>query len=171
MTARFDAIAESWAAFFEAEQDGLTAYATALVGSIEDARDLIQDVMVRLVSERRSVESARVYVLRCLRNGAIDRIRRRRREGREATLLAGAEFIDTTAAVVELRETAERVRQALAELTSAQREVIVLRMYAGRTLRESAEILDQPMGTVASHYARGIEKLRSLLSKELNHEA
>lgn len=168
---RINGSGEQWAAFFEAEHRALTAYAVALIGSHEDARDLIQDVLVRLVQDRRPVACGRTFVLRCIRNGAIDLLRRRGR-GRDASALtAGVSYIDVTAASVDGREMAERVRRALEALTTDQREVIALRIHAGQTLREVASILDMPIGTVASHYARGIDRLRSLLNCEVEHEA
>lgn len=47
------------------------------------------------------------------------------------------------------------VQSALKTLTAAQRAVLVLHFQHGLVLREAAEILELPMGTVASHLARG----------------
>ena len=47
------------------------------------------------------------------------------------------------------------VQSALKTITAAQRAVLVLHFEHGLVLREVAEILELPMGTVASHLARG----------------
>lgn len=130
---------------------------------------MIQDVLVRLVQDQRSVACGRTFVLRCIRNGAVDLLRRRGRDA--STPVVGASYIDVTAESVQERELAERVRKALDGLTADQREVIALRIHAAQTLREVASILDMPIGTAASHYARGIDRLRSLLNCEVEHEA
>ncbi len=66
-------------------------------------------------------------------------------------------------------EQIDRVRDALAGLSSAQREVIVLRIYSGLTFKETAQVLDEPIGTVTSRYARGLAELRTALEPETNH--
>ena len=47
------------------------------------------------------------------------------------------------------------VQSALKTLTAAQRAVLVLVYEHGLVLREVADVLELPMGTVASHLARG----------------
>lgn len=67
--------------------------------------------------------------------------------------------------MVERQETQEVVQQAIAKLPIAHRTVVVLFYLEGLSLREIAEVLEIPEGTVKSrlHYAR--ESLRGLLSE------
>ncbi|MEL6673992.1 MAG: RNA polymerase sigma factor [Bacteroidota bacterium] len=60
----------------------------------------------------------------------------------------------------------ELVQQALARISPEFRSVVVLRMLKGYSTRETAEILQLPQGTVLSRLARGMEKLRIILSAE-----
>ena len=55
---------------------------------------------------------------------------------------------------------------ALDQLSLEQREVVLLVGLEGLTYRESAEILDVPLGTVMSRLARGRERLRNLMEGE-----
>jgi RNA polymerase sigma-70 factor (ECF subfamily) len=55
-------------------------------------------------------------------------------------------------------------RQKISQLPLKYQEVIALRFFAGKSLREIAEILDKPEGTVKSLLHRGIEKLRALFN-------
>ena len=52
------------------------------------------------------------------------------------------------------------VRQLLAGLPRRQRAVLVLRYYADLSVREVAEVLDIPEGTVKTHTSRGLKVLR-----------
>jgi RNA polymerase sigma-70 factor (ECF subfamily) len=52
------------------------------------------------------------------------------------------------------------VRSELAALPHSQREVIVLRYFAGLSDSQIALELDQPIGTVKSHLRRGLEQMR-----------
>lgn len=155
-----------WAVFFVRHRAALTTYALALTGNEADAEDLIQDVLVRMIRERREPEHARAYVMRCMRNRLIDL--HRSRAGRQRTT-DGVAFLDTDSDDLLERERVERIRAALSSLSDEQREVIVLKTYCEMTLGEIAEILDQPPGTTASHYRRGIERLRDIYRVEVDH--
>ena len=159
-----------WTDFLRRHHAALTAYAVSLTGNLDDARELIQEVLCRLVVERRSMRSAKPFVMRCLRNLAIDRHRATARRGNGAMpAMSGTAFLDPAVGDAEQRETTERIRAALDRLPEARREAIVLRVYGGLTIRETSEVLGRPIGTVASDYARGIDALRSLSEEQIDH--
>jgi RNA polymerase sigma-70 factor (ECF subfamily) len=159
---------EAWAEFYLANRRALTTYALSLVGNPADAQDLIQDALMRMVRQHRPLRDARAYVMRGLRNLAIDRRRRFAAHPAQTPLEdEGLAFIDVDAAAD--REAVERVRSALRRLPDQRREVIVLKVYAGLTFGEIAEVLSIPPGTAASHYARGLDELRALLVTEPHH--
>ena len=58
------------------------------------------------------------------------------------------------------RESADRVRDAIASLPEPLRVVVVLREYEGLKFREIAEVLDTPEGTVKSRMTDALEQLR-----------
>jgi RNA polymerase sigma-70 factor (ECF subfamily) len=62
-----------------------------------------------------------------------------------------------------LRQSSSRVRDALAELTPSQREVLELAYYRDLTQPEIAETLALPLGTVKTHARRGLQAMRRLL--------
>ena len=155
-----------WAAFYRAHRDGLAAYARALSSNAADAQDLIQDVLVRMVRQGQPTTGARPLVFRAMRNLAIDRHRRRRLESETLPLIRLQFELPTDGADAA---SLEAMRRALEQLTDAQREVIVLRTYAGLTFEEVSEATARPIGTVASQYARGIEALRTILAPEKHY--
>jgi len=124
----------------------LGAYALSLTGDEADAEDLIQDVLVRMVRERREVDNVRAYVMRCMKNRSID-LWRGPAGGRGRIPAGGVGFLDVDRDDLGERERVEQVRAALIRLSDEQREVIVLKKYCDMTFGEIAEILDQPPGT------------------------
>ncbi len=58
------------------------------------------------------------------------------------------------------KEKARRVKEALACLTEAQREVLILSRYQGLKYEEIAKILKCRVGTVKARVFRAVEKLR-----------
>ncbi|MGD8451479.1 MAG: sigma-70 family RNA polymerase sigma factor [Phycisphaerae bacterium] len=159
--------AEAWAAFYQRNRAALHAYALSLAPTEADAHDLLQDVLVQLVRRQPAADNPRAYVLRCLRHLAIDR---RRAAGRrpEAVTLAQAPPL---LAVPDdrLAERQRRLRDALLSLPDVRREIIVLKTYAELTFEEIATVLERPLGTVTSEYARGLQMLRVRLLPEEEH--
>lgn len=157
-----------WAAFFAEHERLLTAYATNLVGHSEDARDLIQDVMVNLVRSGAAPTDRRQFAIKAIRNRAIDLLRSKaaRRACIERRITGAAVLIEPDRAAGDTAGKAEKVERLLALLSSSQREVVVLRLYASFSFSEIAGILEKPLGTITSLYARSLERMRQACRKE-----
>lgn len=123
------------------------------------AEEVVQDAFLQLMSQRRSPENVKAWLFATVRNAAISEIRSQQRRRRHAEQAAGDrpewfssrpdELIDAAAA-----------QQALTALPTEQREVIVLRIWAGMTLQEISEITNQPVSTLFSRYKAGLAELR-----------
>jgi len=104
----------------------------------------------------RQEEYFTTWMTRILINVCRDELKRRRREG----------------AVEELPETAAEsfdalpLRQAVAALPGELKDVVLLRYFAGYTLRQTAEILGIPQGTAATRQRRALALLRLDLGEE-----
>jgi RNA polymerase sigma-70 factor, ECF subfamily len=59
----------------------------------------------------------------------------------------------------------ERLREALAELSEAQRETLRLYFFEGYALDEIASKLGESLGNVRHHYFRGLDRLRKYLPR------
>ena len=66
----------------------------------------------------------------------------------------------------ELSEPAWELIGALRSLPERQRVVLVLRYYAGYSVREIAEIVGSTAATVRVHLSRGRRRLRDMLEEE-----
>lgn len=62
----------------------------------------------------------------------------------------------------------DRVRAAIAQLSEHHRAVIELAFFWGLTHREIAERLGEPLGTVHSWAAQGMNRLKALLKQPVN---
>lgn len=70
----------------------------------------------------------------------------------------------------ENRDLKEILDRAIQTLDSKYRKVIVLRLVNGYSTKETAKILDLPLGTVLSRLARGQKKLQEVLKPFYNKE-
>jgi len=57
------------------------------------------------------------------------------------------------------------VRDAMDRLTPEERQIVLLSVLEGYTMREIAELLDLPQGTVSSKLHRTLKKLRRMLGE------
>lgn len=141
-----------------------------LTGNDDDARDLVQESLLRV---RRGLEtyqpgSLEGWLARIVTNVFLDEVRRKRR--RPVTALPDdpdwvlpAEVGADEAAVAAGLST--EIQHALASLPEEFRVPVVLRDVADRTYEEIAESLGVPVGTVRSRLHRGRRMLRTALVK------
>lgn len=158
---------EAFAALYDACADRVHRYLVVRLGSRADADDVLQETFVRLARTRTSlanVDDPTAYVFATARNESIRFTERLGRRSRPRTELA---FEEAESDEIQKRESAEWVAAALAGLSPPLREVVELKIYAGLTFREIAEVTGIPQGTAATRYRSALEHLRGRMAKEL----
>ncbi len=144
--------------WYDAHAAALVLYARQFV-SPGEAEDIVQDVFVRLMAQRGRPDNARAWLFRSVRNAAVSRLRAgHRRRRREQARAAGRReaFESRPEDLIDARV----ARQLLASLPQDQREVVVLRVWSGLTLREIAETTDAGITSVFRRYRAGLAALR-----------
>ncbi|MBU0641357.1 MAG: sigma-70 family RNA polymerase sigma factor [Planctomycetes bacterium] len=153
-----------------------------LTGARQTAEDLLQETFLRVVRTIDSYEHSgkfEAWLFRIAANLARDRARRLRRRGPTASLEAGGSDVGEpaklgTAAPEEerpdqrllRREAEQRLRGSLAQLSDAEREIVLLRHFSELSFREIADILGVPLGTALARAHRALNRLRNLLGDE-----
>jgi RNA polymerase sigma factor (sigma-70 family) len=149
----------------ERRGDELTRYAYLVCGDPDDARDLVQDALVKTFGRLRngfSVSSAEAYVRRAILNGYLDRGRRVTRWRSVAHLAAQPEAADADIPDVERRLD---LRAELASLSPRERACIVLRFYDDLKVDDIAATLGISAGAVKRYLSDGLGKLNTSLSE------
>jgi RNA polymerase sigma-70 factor (ECF subfamily) len=160
--------------------DQVYRVARRLVGSREEAEDLMQETYARAFRSWRSYTpgtNLRAWLLRILTNLNIDRGRRRQRAPEMQPLEEGDYFLynkleessreprsDQDAVVDRLSQ--DDVVSALAAVPHDFRDVVVLVDIGDFTYQDAAQILDIPIGTVMSRLHRGRRILKTALADE-----
>ncbi len=145
--------------------------------SQEDAKDVFQDALVKLVEKVRSGEFVggqdawQPYIYTSIRRLAIDLSRREdRRKRREDNVSADAEtdqyetFHPWFEGDESDEETRSQLEQRLKELPAKFSEVIIMKVWGERTFAEVGEALGISQNTAASRYRYGLEALKKSLS-------
>lgn len=145
----------------------LLLYARQWVTSMADAEDVVQAAFVRFWRHQPSAQAEHYPLLyAAVRSSALDLLRSHDRRARRETddrvgVVRGDEpWFDTQ---IEQREQADAMQTALSQLPSAQREVIVLKVWGELTFAQIAQALDESINTIASRYRYGVEALRRYL--------
>jgi RNA polymerase sigma factor (sigma-70 family) len=148
-------------------------------GSVADAEDLLQDLLVKLYprgAELAGIEQLRPWLAKVLYREFVDVVRRRARSPIEALAdaeLAGGGAPDAVASGdegpegdAERGEWRARILAALEGLNPEQRAVVVMHDVEGYSLEELEAILQAPLGTLKSRLHRARQRLRALVGME-----
>lgn len=168
---------EAFDALFHRHLNRVYALVCHYIGDPEDARDLAQEVFVRVYTHIRSFrgESAfTTWLYRIAVNVCMEQRRKLARRGSHAAFTPIEEMDRELAADEEdpmdalvRRDVQERVQKAVGALPEAHRLVITLRYFEGLSCKEIAEILDCPLGTVNSRLHYAMAKLKAALQGQL----
>ena len=148
-----------------------------LSGSYDDANDISVDAFVRVFQAIRMFRgdaNFSTWLFRIVTNVYLDR-RKRMRNKQHLSLEEAIEVDESTVTrqvedpgptpgtVVELKERARLIQDAIVSLPTDQRTMIVLYHTEGFSYEEIATVLELPIGTVKSRLNRARLKLREKL--------
>jgi len=166
--------ASAWREWLEENGPKLLLFARQQSRSHEDAKDIFQDALVKLVEKIRTgefvggKEAWLPYLYTAIRRLAIDLSRRDdRRRRREDSVGADAEQFDAVQPWFETDstddETRSQLEDRLKELPEKFSEVILMKIWGERTFAEIGEALGISQNTAASRYRYGLEALKRTL--------
>ena len=139
------------------------ALAWRYLGSDGDVEDACQDIFVALWKSAAAFDPERgtevTFVALVARRRLIDRSR----TPGTRPLPAFEEAPPPSGSALETFVDAKNAVAALSQCSEDQRQVIKLAAFQGLTHEEIAQELAIPVGTVKSHYARGIDRLKRAL--------
>ena len=142
---------------YDAHAPQLYRYALMLLRDPSAAADVVQQVFVALMRQRRAIDALDRYLRRAVRNECFSVARRRQRSALDPELL---EPIDPASGDAEQRAA---IAEALGALPIDQRDVVYLKVFEGMTFQEIANASGESINTIASRYRYAMDKLRATL--------
>lgn len=136
-----------------------------ILGQNEDAEDVGQEVFIRFyksINQFKGESSLKTYLTRIAINLSLNRLKQKnshatkpieRNEIRTARASNGDEKFEMN----------ELIEKALEQLEPDSRSVVVLRLIQGYSTKETADLLDIPVGTVLSRLSRAQQKMQIAL--------
>ncbi len=171
---------DAFAVLVDRYRTRLSRYVERYTYDVEDARDVTQEVFIKVYCALDSYDphyKFSTWLFRIAGNAAIDHLRRRRVRTLPLERPPGedgeARSVDPPETRANPHEelTRQRLRTALAEaidrLPDDYRELISLRHYGEMPYEEIAELKGMPLGTVKNKLFRARQALRDLLPRDI----
>jgi RNA polymerase sigma-70 factor (ECF subfamily) len=142
-----------------------------LMGSREEAEDIVQEVYVKLWGMRRDLpnyNSIEALCIRITRNLCLDQLRRRKvnLEALKAEKHNQQEYTDSPAEKLEKKEEEKIIHSLIAELPEPQRSLVHLRHLEGKEYEEIAEMVNMNVNAIRVSISRARKQMREMLQKK-----
>ena len=167
----------AWREWLAEHGPRLILFARQQTRSSEDAEDIVQDALVKLVEKLDAgefvggQEAWMPYLFTAIRRLAIDLGRRDDRRKRREDVVGGESEIEQKEVFhpwFESESSDDETRQlleaGLKELPPKFAEVVIMKIWGDRTFAEIGEALEISQNTAASRYRYGLEALKKKLS-------
>jgi RNA polymerase sigma factor (sigma-70 family) len=148
----------------------LFRFALKFLGSEEEAKDVVQEVFIRIWNNREQmveIQNMEAWCMRITRNLSLDRIRSINRKSTQPieesfnVHVGGLSPHEST----EADESMQKISQFIAELPDKQRQIIHLRDVEGYSYNEICEILELDMSQVKVYLFRARNAVKEKLLK------
>lgn len=133
-----------------------------MLGNNQDAEDVGQEVFIRFyysMDKFRGDSEVSTYLTRIAINLSINELRRRKRKIFNFNNYTERQEISNAPSFQKKIEMNELIEKSIGYLSSKLRAVVVLRFLNSYSIKEIAETLKLPKGTVLSRLSRAQEKL------------
>jgi RNA polymerase sigma-70 factor (ECF subfamily) len=159
--------------FLEDELGSIRRYALSMTGSLDDADDVVQATVEKVLISGLPADSPKAWLVRVCKNVWIDEIRKRRVRNHENYAEEGesiSHVADLEPAPVEARveqdQRYDAIATALDKLSDDHRMILSMVVVEGMSYAEVAQALELPVGTVMSRVARARTNLRKNIGQE-----
>ena len=158
-------------------QDRLYNTVYRMVGSAEDAQDVVQEAFLNAYQSLDGFKGDSLFftwLYRIAVNTAISYKRKRRialsldagRNGEQGIELPDPSEMNRPGHALEQAEQERRIQTALNRLSAEHRTVLIMKDMEGQKYEAMAEILQVPIGTIRSRLHRARLELRDILEKD-----
>lgn len=153
----------------------LLAVARRILTTSAEAEEVLQETFLQAWNQAERFDAGRssvsTWLVLVVRERALERLRRRRTDGRGGVGVAPEAGVETLPGVhvesLAVKERRQRVQAALAALSAENREILELAFFDGLSLAAIAEHLRAPLAAVRNRALHAMKQLRRDLRAEI----
>jgi RNA polymerase sigma-70 factor (ECF subfamily) len=147
----------------------LFRFALRLLGSSEEAKDVVQETMIKVWNGRdmAEVQNMEAWCMRITKNLSLDKLRSRQRKS-TGSIDERFDMVHESLSPhekTEIQESMKRIDELMATLPDKQRQVMHLRDIEGYSYNEICEVLELDMNQVKVNLFRARNAVREKLLK------
>lgn len=150
-------------------KDKLFRFALSILKNNEDAKDAVQEVVLKLWKYKSSLDKTRnteSFCLKAIKNQCLDVIRKQKQQTNYQNNRSGDSFVEP---IFENIDLIEILKKELNNLPPQQRIAIELKDFQGYDYEEISEMLDQSINSIRANVSRGRKKLHEIFKEELKN--
>lgn len=154
---------ETFCKYIKRYETDMFRFAKSLVGNQADGEDAMQESILKAYEKIDTLRSRRKFkpwIFQILANECYKILRDQKKQ----EITDPFEFPETESTMIETEE--EEILNYILKIPKQYQKVLLLYYYDEFSVKEIADILDLPQGTVKSRLARGRKQLRNLLEME-----
>lgn len=149
------------------QKDKMYRFAVSILKNSEDAQDTVQEVVLRLWKNRRSLDRKKnleSYCLNAVKNSCLDVLRKQKhRQEYQKTM----DYQSTEESNIEYTDLVEKLKKEILKLPDQQRLAIELKDLQGLDYEEISKIMEQSINSIRASVSRGRKKLYEIFKEEI----
>jgi RNA polymerase sigma-70 factor (ECF subfamily) len=164
---------QAFSLLFYSYKDKLLGFLLHLTGSADEAKDIIQDVFLKIWIDRENLDNIKnlnAYIFKIAQNRMIDNLRKFSRERFPLSDLTDV-MEDSTEKPDEIFFEKERhliFQEAISQLSAQQKKIYQSHREQGKLLKDIALEMNLSLSTVQNHMNRAIKNIREYIIKNYN---
>lgn len=150
-------------------QNKLYRFALRILGSVQEAEDVVQEVLMKVWEKRLdlgNIHNKEAWCMRMVKNKSLDKLKAKPNQPHEA--VESLYYLDSNQSPereTENRDMLDHVGRIIANLPEKQRMCIQLREIEGHSYEEISEILEISMNQVKTNIFRARQKIRTAMMR------
>ena len=151
---------EAFKELYELSYKPLYAFLLSLTQNAEDAQDLLQDTFVQVFNHSHKYQNKGNPMAWMMKIGKNLFLMQYRKNQNKQT--ASFEELENMLGLDQIQNVEDRIllEKIFSEVSSEEREIIVMHVVGGLKFREIAQVTGKPVGTVLARYNRSMKKLQ-----------
>ncbi|MEJ7644779.1 MAG: RNA polymerase sigma-70 factor [Chryseolinea sp.] len=145
----------------------LCFFAKKIVGDMDKARDIVQEILVKLYTDRETLQiniSLKSYLFKCVYNASLNSIKQQKVRSLHHEYLKRYSPVSDDHDLVVKAELEEMVRGTIEQLPPQCRRIFKMNRYQGKKNSEIAEELGISIRTVETQISKALAVLRVTLA-------